>query len=30
MKLPYKIPSDKQSEVIIRIEKKAIENGFAE
>lgn len=28
-RLPYKIPSDKQSEVIIRIEKKAIETGFA-
>ena len=30
MKIPYKIPSDKQSEVIIRIERKAIEIGFSE
>ena len=28
-KIPYKIPSDKQSEVIIRIEKKAVESGFS-
>lgn len=28
-KIPYKIPSDKQSEVIIKIEKKAIESGFS-
>lgn len=28
-KIPYKIPTDKQSEVIIRIEKKAMEIGFA-
>ena len=28
-KIPHKIPSDKQSEVIIRIEKKAVESGFS-
>ena len=28
-RIPYKIPSDRQSEAIIRIEKRAIESGFS-